>query len=51
MIASEAFHKTVEHYLPVLYCGNRGIESCVNVAMVNKVGALCGWQARHVPDW
>lgn len=43
---SEAGHKTVEHYLLVLHRGNRGIGSCVNVAMVNKVGALCGWQTR-----
>lgn len=46
MTESEVWHKAVEYYLPVLYHGNRGIDSCVNVAMVNKVRLVCGWQTR-----
>jgi len=36
----------VEHYVLVLYRGNRGIDSYANVAMANKVGAFCGWQKK-----
>lgn len=46
MIESETGKNVAEHSLSVLYSRKRGIDCCVNVAMVNKVGVLCSWQTR-----